>query len=28
MICIKIKTPKELDNIDDELKAIYQEYQT
>jgi hypothetical protein len=23
MICIKVKIPKELDNIDDELKAIY-----
>ena len=23
MICIKVKIPKELNNIDDELKAIY-----
>jgi len=26
MIFIKAKIPKELSNIDDELKAIYQEY--
>ena len=23
MICIKVEVPKELNNIDDELKAIY-----
>ena len=23
MICIKVEIPKKLDNIDDELKAIY-----
>jgi len=28
MICIKANVPKELSNIDDELKAIYQEYQS
>jgi len=26
MICIKVSIPKELSDIDDELKAIYQEY--
>jgi len=28
MICIKANIPKELSDINDELKAIYQNYQS